>query len=129
MLVTGLLVAAGIAQGWDRAADVATVVAALAVAVLAVPLLVAAAGLRAVAAQPVRRRPPRGVRRLRLRRRGLRRLTPERYLPGTAVAPGTPGICSQVRVIVASQAGAPASWNLVPTRSGSMAAIVHPLPG
>jgi hypothetical protein len=53
VLVTGLLVAAGIAQGWDRAADVATVVAALAVAVLAVPLLVAAAGLRSVAAQPV----------------------------------------------------------------------------
>jgi hypothetical protein len=53
VLVTGLLVAAGVAQGWDRAADVATVVAALAVAVLAVPLLVAAAGLRSVAAQPV----------------------------------------------------------------------------
>ncbi|TFV67133.1 hypothetical protein E4P40_24590, partial [Blastococcus sp. CT_GayMR20] len=46
VLVTGLLVTAGLAQGWDRAADVATVVAALAVAVLAVPLLVAAAGLR-----------------------------------------------------------------------------------
>jgi hypothetical protein len=52
VLVTGLLVAAGVAQGWDRAADVATVVAALAVAVLAVPLLVAAAGLRSVAARP-----------------------------------------------------------------------------
>jgi hypothetical protein len=52
VLVTGLLVAAGIAQGWDRAADVATVVTALVVAVLAVPLLVAAAGLRSVAAQP-----------------------------------------------------------------------------
>ncbi len=52
VLVTGLLVAAGIAQGWDRAADVATVVTALVVAVLAVPLLVAAAGLRTVAAQP-----------------------------------------------------------------------------
>jgi hypothetical protein len=53
VLVTGLLVAAGVVQGWDRAAEVATVVAALAVAVLAVPLLVAAAGLRSVAAQPV----------------------------------------------------------------------------
>jgi len=53
VLVTGLLVAAGIAQGWGRAADVATVVTALAVAVLAVPLIVAAAGLRSVAAQPV----------------------------------------------------------------------------
>jgi hypothetical protein len=52
VLVTGLLVAAGVVQGWDRAADVATVVTALAVAVLAVPLLVAAAGLRSVAAQP-----------------------------------------------------------------------------
>jgi hypothetical protein len=52
VLVTGLLVTAGIAQGWNRAAEVATVVAALAVAVLAVPLLVAAAGLRSVAAQP-----------------------------------------------------------------------------
>jgi hypothetical protein len=53
VLVTGLLVAAGVVQGWDRAAEVATVVAALAVAVLAVPLLLAAAGLRTVAAQPV----------------------------------------------------------------------------
>ena len=52
ILVTGLLVATGVAQGWARAADVATVVAALAVAVLGVPLLVAAAGLRKVAAQP-----------------------------------------------------------------------------
>ena len=56
MLVTGLLVATGVAQGWGRAADVATVVTALAVAVLAVPLIVAAAGLRTVAAQPVKRR-------------------------------------------------------------------------
>jgi hypothetical protein len=52
LLVTGLLVAAGVAQGWDRASDVATVVTALAVALLAVPLLVAAAGLRSIAAQP-----------------------------------------------------------------------------
>jgi hypothetical protein len=52
VLVTGLLVATGVAQGWARAADVATVVTALAVAVLAVPLIVAAAGLRTVAAQP-----------------------------------------------------------------------------
>ena len=53
-LVTGLLVATGVAQGWARAADVATVVAALAVAVLAVPLVVAASGLRRVAAEPAR---------------------------------------------------------------------------
>jgi hypothetical protein len=52
-LVTGLLVATGIAQGWARASDVATVVAALAVAVLGVPLIVAASGLRRVAAEPV----------------------------------------------------------------------------
>jgi hypothetical protein len=52
LLVTGLLVATGIAQGWARASDVATVVAALAVAVLGVPLIVAASGLRRVAAEP-----------------------------------------------------------------------------
>jgi hypothetical protein len=52
VLVTGLLVATGVAQGWARAADVATVVGALAVAVLGVPLLVAAVGLRKVAAEP-----------------------------------------------------------------------------
>jgi hypothetical protein len=52
VLATGLLVATGIAQGWARAADVATVIAALAVAVLAVPLLLASAGLRRVAAEP-----------------------------------------------------------------------------
>jgi hypothetical protein len=52
VLVTGLLVVTGAAQGWDRAADVATVVAALAVAVLGVPLLIAAAGLRTIAGQP-----------------------------------------------------------------------------
>jgi len=53
VLVTGLLVATGVAQGWARASDVATVVAAMAVAVLAVPLIVAATGLRRVAAEPV----------------------------------------------------------------------------
>ncbi len=52
VLVTALLVATGIAQGWARASDVATVVAALAVAVLGVPLLVAAAALRRTAAEP-----------------------------------------------------------------------------
>ncbi len=52
VLVTGLLVASGIAQGWSRAADAATVVAALAVAVLAVPVLISAVNLRAVAARP-----------------------------------------------------------------------------
>ena len=52
VLVTGVLVAAGLAQDWDRAADVARVVAALVVAALGVPLLVAAAGYRGIAAQP-----------------------------------------------------------------------------
>ena len=52
VLVTGLLIATGLAQGWARAADVATVVAALAVAVLGVPLIVASTGLRRVAAEP-----------------------------------------------------------------------------
>jgi hypothetical protein len=52
VLVTGLLVVVGIAEDWDRAADAATVVAALAVAVLAAPVLVSAVNLRAVAAQP-----------------------------------------------------------------------------
>ncbi|MGY1718996.1 hypothetical protein ACI799_02755 [Blastococcus sp. SYSU DS0753] len=52
LLVTGLLVVTGLARSWDRAADVATVVAALAVAVLGVPLLVGAANLRTVAATP-----------------------------------------------------------------------------
>lgn len=51
-LVTGLLVVTAVAQGWARASDVATVVAALAVAVLGVPLIVAATGLRRVAARP-----------------------------------------------------------------------------
>ncbi|MGY1915917.1 hypothetical protein [Blastococcus sp. SYSU DS0973] len=52
VLVTGLLVVTGLAQDWDRAAGVATVVAALAVAVLGVPLLIGAVNLRAVAAAP-----------------------------------------------------------------------------
>jgi hypothetical protein len=52
VLATGLLVATGLGQSWERAADVATVIAALAVAVLAVPVLVGAAGLRTVAARP-----------------------------------------------------------------------------
>jgi hypothetical protein len=52
VLVTGLLVATGVAQGWARAADVATVVAALAVAVLGVPLVLASVGLRRIAAEP-----------------------------------------------------------------------------
>lgn len=53
LLVAGLLVATGLAQDWDRAAETATVVTALAVAVFAVPLLLAAVRLRTVAAQPV----------------------------------------------------------------------------
>ena len=54
VLTSGLLVATGVAQGWARASDVATVIAALAVAVGAVPLVLAAAGLRRVAAaEPV----------------------------------------------------------------------------
>ena len=53
VLVTGLLAVTGFVQGWDRAAEVATVVSALAVAVLGVPLLVAAAHLRTIAARPV----------------------------------------------------------------------------
>jgi hypothetical protein len=57
VLVTGLLVVTGLAQGWARAADVATVVTALAVAVLGVPLLIGAVNLRAVAARPAPARP------------------------------------------------------------------------
>jgi uncharacterized membrane protein HdeD (DUF308 family) len=53
VLVTALLAVTGVAQGWDRAADVATVVSALALAVLGVPLLVAAAHLRNIAARPL----------------------------------------------------------------------------
>ena len=52
VLVTALLVMTGVAQSWARAADVATVVAALAVAVLGVPLILASVGLRRVAAEP-----------------------------------------------------------------------------
>ena len=52
VLVTGLLVVTGVAQGWARAADVATVVGALGVAVLGVPLILASAGLRRVAVEP-----------------------------------------------------------------------------
>lgn len=53
VLATGLLVVTALGQSWERAADVATVIAALAVAVLAVPVLVGAAALRTVAARPV----------------------------------------------------------------------------
>jgi hypothetical protein len=53
VLITGLLLATVLGPGWDRAAELATVVAALAVAVLGVPLLVAAANLRTVAATPL----------------------------------------------------------------------------
>jgi hypothetical protein len=52
VLVTGLLVATGFAQDWDRASDVATIVAALAVAAFAVPVLISAVNLRTVAGQP-----------------------------------------------------------------------------
>ncbi|MDK3257943.1 hypothetical protein [Blastococcus capsensis] len=52
LLVTGLLVVTGLAQDWDRAADLATVVAALAVAVLGIPMLIGAVNLRAVANAP-----------------------------------------------------------------------------
>jgi hypothetical protein len=52
-LVIGLLVVTLVAQGWDRASELATVVTALAVAVLGVPLLVAALRLRTIAATPV----------------------------------------------------------------------------
>jgi hypothetical protein len=52
LLVTGLLVATGIARGWDSAAATATVVTALGVAVLGVPLIVAAVHLRTIAARP-----------------------------------------------------------------------------
>lgn len=51
-LVSGVLVITGVGRGWDRAAEVGTVVAALLVAVLGVPMLIAAANLRAVAARP-----------------------------------------------------------------------------
>jgi hypothetical protein len=51
-LVIGLLGVTLVAQGWDRASEVATVVTALAVAGLGVPLLVAALRLRTIAATP-----------------------------------------------------------------------------
>jgi hypothetical protein len=51
-LVTGLLVVTGAATGWSRAADGASVVAALAVGLLGVFLLVGAANLRTVAQRP-----------------------------------------------------------------------------
>jgi hypothetical protein len=57
LLVGALLAATAAAQGTGRAADVATVVAALATGLAAVPLLVAAAGLRAVAHRPAPARP------------------------------------------------------------------------
>ena len=53
VLVTGLVAVTGFAQGWDRAAEVATVVGSVGVAVLGVPLLVAAVHLRTIAARPV----------------------------------------------------------------------------
>ena len=52
-LVIGLLVLTFVAQGWERASEVATVVTALVVAALGVPLLVAAVHLRTIAARPV----------------------------------------------------------------------------
>ncbi len=52
VLATGVLVATGLGQDWDRAADVARVVTALAVAVLGVPVLLLAASLRSIAGQP-----------------------------------------------------------------------------
>lgn len=52
VLVSLLLVVTGLGRGWTRAADVATVVAAVAVAVLAVPLVMGAARLRAAASRP-----------------------------------------------------------------------------
>jgi hypothetical protein len=50
--VSGLIVGLGVVQGWDRAAEAATVVTALIVAGLGVPLVVAAAHLRTIAARP-----------------------------------------------------------------------------
>ena len=49
---TALLVGTGLARGWDRAAELATVVTALAVAVLGVPVLLSALSMRALAARP-----------------------------------------------------------------------------
>lgn len=52
-LLTGLLAVTVVAQGWGRAAEVATVATAVAVALLGVPLLVAAVHLRTMAARPL----------------------------------------------------------------------------
>lgn len=51
-LVTAALVAVGLAQSWDRATGLATVLTGLAVAVLAVPVLLGAAELRTTASRP-----------------------------------------------------------------------------
>jgi hypothetical protein len=53
LLVTALLVASGVGQGWTRAAGVVTVVGALGVAALAVPVLLGAVALRAAAGRPL----------------------------------------------------------------------------
>lgn len=52
VLVAGLLAVTAAVQGLDRAAELATVVTALAVAVLAVPVLLGAVNLRAAASRP-----------------------------------------------------------------------------
>ena len=52
LLVTGLIVVTGLAQDWNRAEGLATVVAALGVAVLGLPLLIGALNLRTLAAAP-----------------------------------------------------------------------------
>ncbi|WP_409332198.1 hypothetical protein [Trujillonella humicola] len=52
VLVTGLLVGAGLATDWARARGGATLVAALGVAVLGLVLVAGSAGLRAAAARP-----------------------------------------------------------------------------
>ncbi|WP_104527955.1 hypothetical protein [Blastococcus saxobsidens] len=52
LLVTALLVVTGLAQDWERAEGLATVVAALGIAVLGLPLLIGAVNLRTIAATP-----------------------------------------------------------------------------
>jgi hypothetical protein len=52
VLVTALLVGLGVTQGWDRAAETATVLTALMVAGFGVPMLLAAMHLRTIAARP-----------------------------------------------------------------------------
>ncbi|MGY1815027.1 hypothetical protein [Blastococcus sp. SYSU D00820] len=52
VLVAALLVVTGLAAGWERAVDGATVVGALAVGWFGVVMLVGAAGLRTAAARP-----------------------------------------------------------------------------